>query len=308
MQLTKEIDHLLSAQQLSHAYLFEGDNMFEMKSTALYFAEQILCESEQSCVVKVQNFNHPDFVYIQSDETTIKKQQIEELLRKMNQKPIESQYKVYIIEAFDKLTVQGENSILKFLEEPPPNTIALLLTTKKDQILPTIHSRCQLVHFKPASKENYIEELKLSGISSAITHTLSFVTSDKEEALALTEEQLFVQLRKTVTKLAELMVKDTQMAMIYLIDCIKIANTRPLQQLFLNSLNAYFQDLLHAKIQIDTIKAYPDLEVEIREISQYLSLNDISNYIQVITEANRKLAQNVNATLVLEQMVINGKR
>lgn len=73
-------------------------------------------------------------------------------------------------------------------------------------------------------------------------------------------------------------------------------------------MNAYFQDLLHAKIQIDTIKAYPDLEVEIREISQYLSLNDISNYIQVITEANRKLAQNVNATLVLEQMVINGKR
>lgn len=270
MQLTKEIDHLLSAQQLSHAYLFEGDNMFEMKSTALYFAEQILCESEQSCVVKVQNFNHPDFVYIQSDETTIKKQQIEELLRKMNQKPIESQYKVYIIEAFDKLTVQGENSILKFLEEPPPNTIALLLTTKKDQILPTIHSRCQLVHFKPASKENYIEELKLSGISSAIAHTLSFVTSDKEEALALTEEQLFVQLRKTVTKLAELMVKDTQMAMIYLIDCIKIANTRPLQQLFLNSLNAYFQDLLHAKIQIDTIKAYPDLEVEIRDQSIFI--------------------------------------
>lgn len=43
-------------------------------------------------------------------------------------------------------------------------------------------------------------------------------------------------------------------------------------------------------------------------MSQYLSLNDISNYIQVITEANRKLAQNVNATLVLEQMVINGKR
>ena len=93
-----------------------------------------------------------------------------------------------------------------------------------------------------------------------------------------------------------------------MIDCIKVVNTRPLQQLFLNSLNAYFQDLLHAKIQIDTIMAYPDLEVEIKEISQYLSLNDISNYIQVITEANRKLAQNVNATLVLEQMVINGKR
>ncbi len=36
----------------------------------------------------------------------------------MNQLPIEGQYKVYIIEDFEKLTVQGENSILKFLEEP----------------------------------------------------------------------------------------------------------------------------------------------------------------------------------------------
>lgn len=308
MQLTKEIDHLLNAQQLSHAYLFEGDNMFEMKSTAMYFAEQILCGNEASCTTKVRNFNHPDFVYIQSDETTIKKHQIEELLRKMNQKPIESQYKVYIIEAFDKLTVQGENSILKFLEEPPPNTIALLLTTKKDSILPTIHSRCQLVHFKPASKEDYIEALKESNISSPIAHTLSFITSDKEEALLLTEDQVFTQIRKSVTKLAELMVKDTQMAMIYLIDCTKMIQSRPLQQLFLNCLNAYFQDVLHAKIELDVIKAYPDMESEIIEISKHLSLNDISNYIQVITEANRKLAQNVGIMLVLEQMVVNGKR
>lgn len=308
MQLTKEIDNLLNAQQLSHAYLFEGDNMFEMKSTAMYFAERILGENEESKVAKVRAFNHPDFVYIHSEETTIKKQQIEELLRKMNQKPIESQYKVYIIEAFDKLTVQGENSILKFLEEPPPNTIALLLTTKKDQILPTIHSRCQLVHFKPSSKDGFIKELEASGVSVPIAHTLSFVTSDKEEAIELTEEQLFIQLRKAVTKLAELMVKDPQMAMIYLIDCTKIANSRPLQQLFLNSLNAYFQDLLHAKIELDVMKAYPDLDTQITDMSSQLTLNHITNYIQGITEANRKLAQNVNATLVFEQMVINGKR
>ena len=65
-------------------------------------------------VLQSTNNESPDFMYIQTEETTIKKQQIEELLRKMNQKPIESKYKVYIIEAFDKLTVQGENSILIF--------------------------------------------------------------------------------------------------------------------------------------------------------------------------------------------------
>ncbi|MDI1802145.1 DNA polymerase III subunit delta', partial [Staphylococcus aureus] len=75
----------------------------------------------------------------------IKKEQVEQLVRHMNQLPIESTNKVYIIEDFEKLTVQGENSILKFLEEPPDNTIAILLSTKPEQILDTIHSRCQHV-------------------------------------------------------------------------------------------------------------------------------------------------------------------
>ena len=51
----------------------------------------------------------------------------------MNQLPIEGTYKVYIIEDFEKLTVQGENSILKFLEEPPENTIAILISTKPNK-------------------------------------------------------------------------------------------------------------------------------------------------------------------------------
>ncbi len=69
-------------------------------------------------------------MYISTTENAIKKEQVEQLVRHMNQLPIESTNKVYIIEDFEKLTVQGENSILKFLEEPPDNTIAILLSDK----------------------------------------------------------------------------------------------------------------------------------------------------------------------------------
>ena len=48
----------------------------------------------------------------------------------MNQLLLKERIKVYIIEDFEKLTVQGENSILKFLEEPSENTIAILLSTE----------------------------------------------------------------------------------------------------------------------------------------------------------------------------------
>ncbi|MDN5809889.1 MAG: DNA polymerase III subunit delta', partial [Staphylococcus equorum] len=118
------------SNKLSHAYLFEGDDGQTMQQVAIDFTKLILCDQDNQCQLKVETFNHPDFMYISSEETTIKKDQIEQLLHHMNQLPIEGDYKVYIIESFEKLTIQGENSILKFLEEPPENTIAILLTTK----------------------------------------------------------------------------------------------------------------------------------------------------------------------------------
>ena len=147
MDEQQQLANAYHSNKLSHAYLFEGDDAQSMKHVA-NFAKLILCDENHQCELKVDTFNHPDFLYVSSDENTIKKEQIEQLVHHMNQLPIEGNYKVYIIEEFEKLTVQGENSILKFLEEPPKNTIAILLSTKPEQILDTIHSRCQHVYFK----------------------------------------------------------------------------------------------------------------------------------------------------------------
>ena len=65
-----------------------------------------MCAEDSQCELKVDTFNHPDFMYVSSDENTIKKEQIERLVHYMNQLPIEGRYKVYIIEDFEKLTVQ----------------------------------------------------------------------------------------------------------------------------------------------------------------------------------------------------------
>ena len=61
-----------------------------------------------------------------------------------------------------------ENSILKFLEEPSENTIAILLSTKPEQILDTIHSRCQHVYFKPSDKQDFIDRLVDEDINRAV--------------------------------------------------------------------------------------------------------------------------------------------
>ncbi|MDK9866921.1 MULTISPECIES: DNA polymerase III subunit delta' C-terminal domain-containing protein [Staphylococcus] len=294
------------SNKLSHAYLFEGDDGQTMQQVAIDFTKLILCNQDNQCQLKVETFNHPDFMYISSEETTIKKDQIEQLLHHMNQLPIEGDYKVYIIESFEKLTIQGENSILKFLEEPPENTIAILLTTKPEQILDTIHSRCQHVYFKPINKANFINRLVERDISRPVAELLSTYTTQIETAVTLNEEADLMALRKSVIKWCQLLLTNRPMALIAIVDLLKQAKNRRLQMVTLAAVNGFFQDVMHAKVGMTDDMIYQDLQVDVQEYTKKLTYNQIILMYDQITEAHKKLNQNVNPTLVFEQIVIKG--
>ncbi|WP_436967079.1 DNA polymerase III subunit delta' C-terminal domain-containing protein [Staphylococcus xylosus] len=303
-----ELERLTKAYQsnkLSHAYLFEGDDGQSMQQVAIDFTKLILCDQDNQCQLKVETFNHPDFMYISSEETTIKKDQVEQLVHHMNQLPIEGNYKVYIIESFEKLTVQGENSILKFLEEPPDNTIAILLTTKPEQILDTIHSRCQHVYFKPIDKSMFIERLIEREISRPVAELLSTYTTQIETAVALNEEADLLALRKSIIKWCQLLLTNRSMALIAIVDLLKLVKNRRLQLVTLAAVNGFFEDVVHAKVGMDDI-IYHDLHEEVTGFAKKLTYNQIILMYDQITEAHKKLNQNVNPTLVFEQIVIKG--
>ncbi|MCU5747059.1 DNA polymerase III subunit delta' [Staphylococcus sp. SQ8-PEA] len=306
MDELKMLTAAYQSNRLSHAYLFEGDDGESMKETAIKFSKRILCADNEQCHSKVEQHNHPDFLYISTEENTIKKEQIEQLVRHMNQLPIESQHKVYIIESFEKLTVQGENSILKFLEEPPANTIAILLTTKPEQILDTIHSRCQHIYFKPIDKEQFIRRLEENELSRGVAEMLSTYTTQVETALALNEEADLLALRKLILRWCHLMINDYSMALITIVDLLKHAKNRRLQLLTLAAVNGFFEDIMHVKVGLDQRLVYSDLTSYMAQYAQKLDTTQIILMYDQITEAHKKLNQNVNPTLVFEQIVING--
>lgn len=294
------------SNKMSHAYLFEGDDGQTMKQVAIDFAKLILCDQDEQCQLKVSTFNHPDFMYISTEENTIKKEQVEQLIHHMNQLPIEGNYKVYIIEAFEKLTVQGENSILKFLEEPPDNTIAILLSTKPEQILDTIHSRCQHVYFKPIDKVKFIDRLVEREISRPIAELISTYTTQIETAVLLNEESDLASLRKSIVKWCQLLLTNRPMALIAIVDLLKQAKTRRLQLVTLAAVNGFFEDVMHAKVGITDDLIFRDLQDDIQNYARKLTYNQIILMYDQITEAHKKLNQNVNPTLVFEQIVIKG--
>src|SRR6202035_5961761 len=74
--------------------------------------------------------------------------------------PFESSRRVFVIEAVDTMNDQAANRMLKTLEEPPSFAHLLLLTDRREDVLPTIASRCQLVRFDPLPSRRVAESLE----------------------------------------------------------------------------------------------------------------------------------------------------
>src|SRR6056297_3312851 len=139
---------------LTHGYIFEGPKNIGKLEVAKVFAQLILCQNseEKPCEIcsscKKANANsHPDIHILKLDENSIKRKDIDELQDSIYIKPYESKKKVYIIDDSHKMTVQAANTFLKTLEEPPEDTIIIMLTISRDLLLDTIVSRCQNINF-----------------------------------------------------------------------------------------------------------------------------------------------------------------
>ncbi len=82
-----------------------------------------------------------------------------EIIRKLNLKTFESEYKIMIIWMAERMNIQCANKLLKMIEEPPPKTLFVLITENEEQILPTIRSRTQLIKFPVIEKEPMAEAI-----------------------------------------------------------------------------------------------------------------------------------------------------
>jgi|TARA_R100000479_G_scaffold165252_1_gene104462 DNA polymerase-3 subunit delta' len=91
---------------------------------------------------------------IEKKQGIIKVDEAADMMKKLSLKAYEGGYKVMIIWMADKMNTQSANKILKLIEEPPEKTVLLLLTEDEEQLIGTIQSRCQKLHFPLLSEED----------------------------------------------------------------------------------------------------------------------------------------------------------
>ena len=161
------LQEAVKANKVSHSYLFVGQAGIGKKMIATEFAKAILCLGDdkycnncKSCL-EFDGNNNPDFILIEPEGNNIKIDQIRNMQRKVQEKPIISNKKVYIINSADLMTKEAQNALLKTLEEPPEFVTIILVGENENEFLATIKSRCMILHFNPISNSDmkkYLEE------------------------------------------------------------------------------------------------------------------------------------------------------
>jgi DNA polymerase-3 subunit delta' len=152
----------LARGRLGHAYLFTGDQLDDLELLARTLAKTLNCQHPvktsgvatdccDECLScrKIDSETHADIHWArpESKSRVLTVEQMRDLMQQIQLKPTEAEFKVAVIAGTDRLNAQAANAFLKTLEEPPSNSVLILLSTEPSRILETILSRCLRLNF-----------------------------------------------------------------------------------------------------------------------------------------------------------------
>ncbi len=301
---------------LAPTYLLEGPEGVGKATFALEFAKALNCESEEvrpcghcPACQKIARFQHPDLWVLVPDklrgeplghkgwirppgyhaQLKISIDQVREIEQEVTRAPMEARYRVVVILNAENLTLEAQNAFLKVLEEHPPHTLFLLVSSRPTVLLPTVRSRCRILRFSLLSLEEFrkypwpesgdvpVDVLyRLSSGSLGLARTLidQAVLSIRNDLL----DQWVEASKPGIVALLHLLSVDTGQALVVLW-----------------TLATLVRDLMALKLQTPEIVANIDRIEDLRRLAEGLTLEQVDGLLRRISEVEEALRRNVSA-------------
>lgn len=297
---------------ISHSYLFEGEEGLGKKMVAQALAKTLLCKEDKdepcnkcSSCIKFNTGSHPDFQLVEPEKDSIKKEKMEMLIKSITTAPFESKKKVFIIDDSHKITMEGQNAILKTLEEPPEFMNIILITSRKNSLLPTILSRCQEIKFYPVEKSKIVNLLieKYNKTIEEANFIADFTKGSIGKSIELSISTDFFEKRDELLKIIDAIIKNDRIKALTSMDFFN-ENKENIQEI-LDILLYWFRDLLIYKEVGKTDLIISKDKVELLYSQTFMDLNQINGIIERIQETKINIKRYINFQLSLETMLLS---
>ncbi len=313
------IDHLQNAIQagkVSHAYILHGEEGMGKKLLASSFAKALQCAEGgirpcNKCLscLQLDTGNQPDVIWVTHEKLSISVDDIRVQVNSDIQiKPFSSPYKVYIIDAAERLTEQAQNALLKTMEEPPEYAVILLLVRNINLILPTILSRCVVLHLKPVDKKRIREFLmeKQQVPDYMAEMAANFSGGNVGKAIKYASSEEFEKKKEDVLHILRYI---DEMELYEVVAGIKtISENKPAVEDYIDLMLLWYRDVLMLKATNDpNLLLYKNEFSFIRKQANLRSYEEIENIIGAMEKAKIRLKANVNFDITIELMLLKIK-
>ena len=286
--ITKLLINSINNNKLVQAYLFVSNDKDFLMQFSLDFSKKIINpNNDKSINTMIENKKYPELKIIEPTNNVIKKEELYNLQHYFSLKPTIGKKLVYIISSADKFNLSSANSILKFLEEPNEDIVAILLTDNLTKVLPTIKSRCQVLIFNNTNEETYDKYYFYDNYNIDCESTEDF---DKKYYNAI---DIIKRLENNKINLF-MHHKDL------FIDCYKTKE----EMIFLIDLILYFYyDTINYLLKRNIIYMNDEIDL-ISEIANKNDLDILEKKVNIIGDIKEKLNTNMNIKLLIDELLI----
>lgn len=313
----------ISNKRIGHSFLFVGSHGIGKRFTAVSFAKALNCSalSDDFCgecqnCRDIDNSSYGDVFMLEPREPEskggevdhetgiIKIDAVRDAQQRLSYRAVRGGKKICIVDGAEKMNKEAQNAFLKTLEEPPPDSVIILIVSDGTVLLPTIISRCQRINFMPLPRNIMVgivkERLAVNDETAALLSSLSGGSVGK--ALAWDIESMLEQRKKIVEMLPRLSLTDMEGLFKAAEEISK--GDRPVESL--EFLKMWYRDMAVVKQGVEDMIINSDILLVLKQHAGAKTFDRLANGFKLIHQAQMDIMppRYANKQLTVENLLM----